>query len=166
MFKKSDHSQQAEVDTQPSRVKKKQQKHLAIAVITVAIIGWVFYSFLSSHADLQSQDKRKSTTQFQIDNPTTHVDSAGLWMERTQTELNKTQKTNSELQKQLQFIAQQKTTQEQTNQSQREAMQTLQMQLKSLQEKLNSANPGFINPPNTSGNGVNTSSPVTTPSPS
>ena len=146
MFKKSDHSQQAEVDTQPSRVKKKQQKHLAIAVIAVALIGWVFYSFLSDHADSQSPGKRKSSTQFQIDNPTTHVDSAGLWMERTQAELNKTQKTNSELQKQLQFIAQQKTTQEQTNQSQSEALQTLQMQLKSLQEKLNSANPGFINP--------------------
>ena len=164
MSKKSDHSQQAEVDTQPSRVKKKQQKHLAIAVIAVACIGWVFYSFLSSHADSQSQGKRESTTQFQIDNPTTHVDGAGLWMERTRTELNKTQKTTSELQQQLQLIAQQKTAQEQTNQSQHEAMQTLQMQLKALQEKLNAANPGVINPSNTSANGVNTNIPVTTPS--
>ncbi len=165
MFKKSDHSQQPEVDTQPSRVKKKQQKHLAIAVIAVALIGWVFYSFLSSHADSQSQGKRESTTQFQIDNPTTHVDGAGLWMERTRTELNKTQKTTSELQQQLHLIAQQKTAQEQANQSQREAMQTLQIQLKALQEKLNTANPDVINPQNTSANGVNTNIPVTAPSP-
>ncbi len=84
-------------------------------------------------------------------------------MERTRTELNKTQKTTSELQQQLQFIAQQKTAQEQANQSQREAMQILQIQLKALQEKLNTANPDVINPQNTSANGVNTSIPVTTP---
>lgn len=167
MFKKSDHSQQPEVDTQPSRVKKKQQKHLAIAVIAVALIGWVFYSFLSDHADSQSQRKRESTTQFQIDNPTTHVDGANLWMERTQNELTQAQKMTSALQQQLQLIAQQKTVQEQTNQSQQEAMQTLQIQLKSLQEKLNAANPGspgMVNPLNSSANGVNTPIPVTTPS--
>ncbi len=73
-------------------------------------------------------------------------------MERTQNELTKAQKTTSELQQQLQLIAQQKTMQEQTNQSQREAMQTLQIQLKSLQEKLKATNPGMINPANTLAN--------------
>ncbi len=60
MSKKSDHSQQPEVDTQPSRVKKKQQKHLAIAVIAVGLIGWLFYSFLSSHGHLQPQRKKET----------------------------------------------------------------------------------------------------------
>ncbi len=69
MSKKSDHSYQSEVDTQPSRVKKKQQKHLAIAVISIALIGWVFYLFLSSHADLHHRVNENPPHSFRLTIP-------------------------------------------------------------------------------------------------
>ncbi len=137
MFKpsKPDHSEK-NVDTQPSRIKKKQQKHLAIGVIMIAILGWVFFTFLSGHISSHSERKHEADSHFQIDNPTTHVDASSIWIERTQNELNKTQKTTSELQQQLQLLSAQKESQEKANQSQNETILALQMQLKNLEQKM------------------------------
>lgn len=148
MFKsyKKDHSEQ-NVETQPSRIKKKQQKHLAIGVIVISAVGWIFYTFMSGHMASNSATRHATDSHFQIDNPTTHVDASSIWIERTQNELNKTQKTTSELQQQLQLLSAQKESQEKANQSQNETIQALQIQLKNLEQKMTIANPVI---PNTS----------------
>ena len=43
-----------------------------------------------------------------MDNPTTHVDSSEVFIEKTQNELSQAQKTTSELQQQLELLKTQK----------------------------------------------------------
>jgi conjugal transfer pilus assembly protein TraB len=131
------------VETQPSRIKKKQQKVLAISLILLSILGWSFYSLLSNHAQSHRTVERLSSQRMALDNPTTHVDSSELFIEKTQNELSQSQKTTSELQEQLELLKKQKEQQEKTNQSQNESMQGLQTQLRALEEKLNLVNPGL-----------------------
>jgi conjugal transfer pilus assembly protein TraB len=130
-------------ETQPSRIKKKQQKVLAITIMIASILGWSFYSLLSSHAQSHRAVEKLSSQRMALDNPTTHVDSSGLFIEKTQNELSQAQKTTSELQEQLELLKKQKEQQEKTNQSQNESLQGLQTQLRALEEKLNGVNPGL-----------------------
>ena len=123
--------------SQPSRIKKQQQRYVAIAVMAVALIGWVGYTVLSGHSSDDSHSSRAKTTHVDIANPLTQVNESQVWVEQTQNALAQTQKTTSELQQQLQLLNQQKIQQTAASQSQSEAMQTLQLQVKSLQEKLN-----------------------------
>ncbi len=129
------------VETQPSRIKKKQQKVLAISLILLSILGWSFYSLLSNHAQSHRTVERLSSQRMTLDNPTTHVDGSEVFIEKTQNELSQTQKTTSALQHQLEILTEQKEEQEKTNQSNNESMQAFQVQLKALEEKLNLANP-------------------------
>jgi conjugal transfer pilus assembly protein TraB len=131
------------LDTQPSRIRKKQQKMLAISLIILSILGWTFYSLLSNHTQSHEILNKPSSQRISLDNPTTHVDSSGVFIEKTQNELSKTLKTTSELQQQLELLKNQKEQQEKTNQSQNESMQGLQAQLKALEEKLTLVNPAL-----------------------
>src|ERR1700722_19221669 len=109
-------------ETQPSRIKKKQQKVLAISLILLSILGWSFYSLLSNHAQSHRTVEKLSSQRMALDNPTMHVDSSELFIEKTQNELSQAQKTTSELQEQLELLKKQKEQQEKTNQSQNENM--------------------------------------------
>ena len=131
------------VDTQPSRIKKKQQKYLAISIIILGILGWAFYSLLSGQAASHQSARHESEQHFPMDNPITHVDVSSVWMERTQNELSKAQKKTSELEDQLKLLSEQKETQEKSNQSQNETLQALQMQLKDLEQKVVVGSPVF-----------------------
>jgi conjugal transfer pilus assembly protein TraB len=129
------------VDTQPSRIRKKQQKVLAIGIMIASILGWSLYSLLSNHAQSHRAPDKSSSQRMALDNPTRHVDGSEVFIEKTQNELSQTKKTTSALQHQLEILTQQKEEQEKTNQSNNESMQALQVQLKALEEKLNLANP-------------------------
>jgi conjugal transfer pilus assembly protein TraB len=131
------------VDTQPSRIRKKQQKVLAVTIMIASILGWSFYSLLSHHAQSHRAPDKSSSQRMALDNPTAHVDSSGVFIEKTQNQLSQAQKTTSELQEQLELLKKQKEQQEKTNQSQNESMQGLQTQLRALEEKLNLVNPGL-----------------------
>ena len=131
------------VDTQPSRIKKKQQKALAISLMILSLLGWAFYSLFSGHVQSSHAAHQPSSQRMAMDNPTTHVDSSEVFIEKTQNELSREQKTTSALQQQLELLKTQKEQQEKTNQSQNDAMQGLQTQLKALEEKLNLVNPAL-----------------------
>lgn len=127
-------------ETQPCRVKKKQQNHLLIAVGVVILIGWAVYGLVSSQT--HSSSKRSAPGEkIEIANPLAHIDSASLLIEHAQNQLSKTEKTTADLQQQLQLLAQQKSTEEQTNHTQGEMLQTLQAQLQALQEKMDLTHP-------------------------
>ena len=136
---KQNHSENS-ADTQPSRIRKKQQKALAISLIILSILGWTFYSLLSNHAQSHQTTSKGFTQRIQIDNPTTRVDSSQIFIEQTQSRLSQDQKETSELQKQLELLKSQKEEQEKTNQSNSESMQALQTQLKALEGQLNLVN--------------------------
>ena len=93
MSKQSDDSEK-NVDTQPSRIKKKQQKVLAIGIIIVSLLGWVFYSLLSGHVQSSHTVHKPSSQRMAMDNPTTHVDSSEVFIEKTQNELSQNTKNN------------------------------------------------------------------------
>jgi hypothetical protein len=65
-------------ETQPSRIRKKQQKVLAIGIMIACILGWSFYSLLSNHAQSHRALEKSSSQHMALDNPTTHVDSSEL----------------------------------------------------------------------------------------
>ncbi len=140
---KQSYDSEKNVDTQPSRIKKKQQNVLAIGIIIASLLGWVFYSLLSGHVQSSHSTHEPSSQRMAMDNPTTHVDSSELFIEKTQNGLSQAQKTTSALQEQLELLKKQKEQQEKTNQSQNESMQGLQTQLRALEEKLNLVNPGL-----------------------
>src|ERR1700683_4270974 len=96
------------VDTQPSRIKKKQQKVLAISLIILSILGWTFYSLLSNHSQSHQTIQRSSLQRMTMYNQTTHVDSSEIFIEKTQNELSQAQKATSELQKNLELLKTQK----------------------------------------------------------
>src|ERR1700679_4313296 len=91
---------ESSVDTQPNRIRKKQQKVLAVSLILFSLLGWIFYSLLSHKAQSHQPLQKSSSQRVALDNPTTHVDSSGVFIEKTQNELSRTLKTTSELQQQ------------------------------------------------------------------
>ena len=109
MSKKSDHSQQNEVDTQPSRVKKKQQKHLAIAVIAVEYtrLGFLFIPIQSCQFTV-TVVRNHPATNFKSTIPTTHVDSAGLWIENNPKRIELNTKNHFRTSTTITIIEQQK----------------------------------------------------------
>lgn len=143
MSKKQPYDADKNMDTQPSRIKKKQQKVLAVSLIVLSILGWAFYSLLSDHAQSHRTPSKGSTQRVQIDNPTARVDSSQVFIEQTQSRLSQAQKETSALQQQLELLKTQKEEQEKTNQSHNESMQALQAQLKALEEKLTLVNPAL-----------------------
>lgn len=123
-------------DTQPSRIKKKQQQRLALGLLMIGILGWVFYVVMSGQISSQPAVKPENKPSFQLESATAHVNSADVWMEHTQNALVQTQKNTTELQQQLQLLTAQKESQEKTHQSQQETLQALQTQLRALEQQL------------------------------
>ena len=74
---KQPYDSEKNVDTQPSRIKKKQQKVLAISIIILSLLGWAFYSLLSDHVQSHHTIHKPSSQRVAMDNPTTRVDSSG-----------------------------------------------------------------------------------------
>jgi conjugal transfer pilus assembly protein TraB len=124
-------------NTQPSQVKKQQHRYVAIGLCVVLGVGYVSYSFLTTHASTTATQKRERPIHVDLAHPTTHVDDVGVWQERTQNALAKTEKATADLQQQFQLLAQQKSEQAANHQSQTETLQALQAQINALQEKLN-----------------------------
>lgn len=162
MNKQSSAKTSDQVDTQPQRVKKQQQKYLAWALLSMAVMGWAVFSWVSGSSSTTLSgartNKNEIRTSTAVRDPLSHVNEESVWVERVQNELRQSQKTTDSLQQQLQLLAQAKAAQEQATQSQTEVVHVLQAQVRELQNNLNSKN--TLNFPANSGSVSNTALPA------
>ncbi|CAN5421167.1 TraB/VirB10 family protein [soil metagenome] len=120
--------------TEPSIVKKKQQRNFVILAVTVALLLWGLAYLMGDKKEQSHVNEKSETVEFATS--LNHVDPQSVWVERAQNQLAQQTKTSSALEQQMQLLQQAKDNQDKQTQQTGQTLQALQTKVDLLTQQL------------------------------